>query len=279
MTSNNTSIPPDLEDPLLHTHDALNPYRTGLGLLTRRFLWDLNPRAWISASNLKSCRKVGEKYGKRAVILCNGPSLNEVDFDLLKDTFIFGLNKINLIFPRTSMRPNAIVAVNPFVIEQNMSFFETTNIPLYLDYRFSNSFSFSSNRTYLYTNVKGFARYVFWGVDTGNTVTYVALQLAFHMGFTNVALVGCDHNFFQKGPENKIVSADGEDKSHFDSNYFSGGVNWQLPDLFKSEVAYVTAKKQYEAHGRSIINCTKGGKLEIFMRQPLDKWIDGLTIA
>lgn len=274
MTTNSPPSPPDSEDPLLRSHDSLNPYRAGLGLLARRFLWDLNPRAWSSARNLKSCREAGGKQGKKAVILCNGPSLNDVDFDLLKDIFIFGLNKINLIFPRTCMRPNAIVAVNPFVIEQNKSFFETTDIPLYLDYRFSNSFSASVSRTYLYTNAKGFARDAFWGVDTGNTVTYVALQLAFHMGFTDVALVGCDHNFAQTGPENKVVSADGEDKSHFDPNYFSGGVKWQLPDLFKSEVAYMTAKKQYEAHGRRVVNCTKGGKLEIFPRQPLHYWLD-----
>jgi len=274
MTSNSRSNLPDFEDPLLSSHDSLNPYRTGLGLLARRFLWDLNPRAWTSARNLKSCREVGGRQGKKAVILCNGPSLNDVNFNHLKDTFIFGLNKINLIFPRTSMRPNAIVAVNPYVIEQNKSFFETTNIPVYLDYRFSNSFSASVNRTYLYTNTKGFARDIFWGVDSGNTVTYVALQLAFHMGFTDVALVGCDHSFAQTGPENKVVSANGEDESHFHPDYFSGGVKWQLPDLFKSEVSYMTAKKQYEAHGRRVVNCTTGGKLEIFPRQSLQHWLN-----
>jgi hypothetical protein len=274
VTTDKLCTPPDPDDPILTAHDSLNPYRVSLGQLFRRIAWDLNPRSWRSARNLSSCRGTGDKQGKKAVILCNGPSLNNVDFDLLEKVFIFGLNKINLIFPRTSMRPDAIVSVNSFVIEQNKSFFETTDIPLYLDYRFSNSFSTKGNRTFLYTNAKGFARDVFWGVDTGNTVTYVALQLAFHMGFTDVALVGCDHSFAQTGPENKVITADGEDPSHFDPNYFSGGVKWQLPDLFKSEFAYMTAKKHFEAHGRKLVNCTKGGRLEIFPRETLETWVD-----
>jgi len=266
---------PDSSDPLLATHDSLNPYRIGAGLISRRFLWDLTPTAWRSARNLRLIS--GQHAAKRAVILCNGPSLNDVNFDLLDNVFVFGLNKINLIFPRTTMRPDAIVAVNSFVIEQNQSFYEETDIPLYLDYRASKAFKKCSNRTYLYTNTKGFARNVFWGVDVGHTVTYVALQLAFHMGFQEVALVGCDHNFGQTGPENKVVTSGDKDENHFDPNYFSGGVKWQLPDLFKSEVSYTVAKKQFESHGRRIVNCSEGGSLDIFHRMTLSDWIGSVS--
>jgi len=67
--------------------------------------------------------------------MCNGPSLNEVDFDMLDESgvFTFGLNKINLLFNRTSLRPSVIVAVNPFVIEQNSEFYNKTDTPLFLD--------------------------------------------------------------------------------------------------------------------------------------------------
>jgi hypothetical protein len=110
-------------------------------------------------------------------------------------------------------------------------------------------------------------------IDQGHTVTYVALQLAFHMGFTRVAIVGADHNFAVTGPANKTVVAGEKDESHFDPNYFAGGVKWQLPDLFESEVAYGRARQVYAAHDRTIYNCTDGGKLECFERMTLEQFL------
>ncbi len=60
------------------------------------------------------------------------------------------------------------------------------------------------------------------------------MQLAFHMGFKEVALVGCDHSFATKGPAYKTVIAGKEDPDHFDPNYFSGGVKWDLPSIAAS---------------------------------------------
>ena len=119
--SRTSGLPPDPDDPLLKTHDSVNPYRTGMGLILRRLLWDIRPVAWRSAQKLRSCHDI--RTGERAVIYCNGPSLNNVDFDLLDGVFVFGLNKIDLIFSKTSMRPDAIVAVNSCIIEQNKPFY------------------------------------------------------------------------------------------------------------------------------------------------------------
>ena len=91
MNTNSPCKPPDLEDPILRAHDSLNPYRVGLGQLFRRLMWDLNPRAWSSARNLNACRGAGDKQGKKAVILCNGPSLNDVNFDLFDNIFNFSV--------------------------------------------------------------------------------------------------------------------------------------------------------------------------------------------
>lgn len=81
----------DTDHPLLKTRETLNPYRAGLGLLARRLLWDLNPKSWQSGINIKRWKELSRKYGEKAVILCNGTSLNKVDFSLLKDTFLLGL--------------------------------------------------------------------------------------------------------------------------------------------------------------------------------------------
>ena len=267
----------DTEDPLVRTRSEVNPYLHGLDMIFNRLKWDLRPQSFVSRKRLK---EVKDSYiGKKAVILCNGPSLMKVDFELLggSKVFCFGLNKINLLFKKVDFRPNCIVSVNPFVLEQNAGYFNQTDIDLYLDsYAASKKLVKSrKNITFLHsTSHQKFAKDVSISLCQGHTVTVVALQIAFHMGFHRIALVGADHNFSVSGPANKAMTSDDKDESHFDPNYFAGGVKWHLPDLFESEVWYGRARQMYEAHDREIINCTTGGKLDVFRRETLQDFLD-----
>lgn len=261
------------EDPLVLSRPTLNPYLSAASLIYRRLIWDINSHSWASRSRLRGWKN--RYIGNKAVILCNGPSLLKVDFTKLYGVFTFGLNKINLLFDKNDFRPSCIVAVNPFVIEQNKTFYNSTDIPLFLDSCASKNgyVRMRPNVAYLHSGNSGFARDCSISVCQGHTVTYVAMQLAFHMGFTDVALVGCDHDFAVKGPANMTVISGAKDESHFDPNYFAGGVKWQLPDLFESEVAYTRAKNTYDAFGRHIVNATEGGCLDVFERVSLDEFI------
>lgn len=260
------------EDPLLDARATINPYLRAAALVRSRLGWDLDPESWRSRDRLKRLKDTHP--GGRAVILCNGPSLNKVDFGMLDGVFCFGLNKINLLFERSPFRPNAVVAVNPFVIEQNAPFFNETEIPLFLSRVGRHQVRSRPNVAFLDTaNVPKFARDVSMSCFEGHTVTYVALQVAFHMGFREVALVGADHNFATSGPANKTVIAGEKDESHFDPRYFSGGVQWQLPDLFQSEVAYTMARDAYAAFGGRVFNATDGGNLEVFERSTLGEFL------
>jgi len=266
----------DVDDPLVRSKETVNPYIHGLGMMLRRFYWDLHAQSFVSRRKLRKLRN--SHSGERAVILCNGPSLNNVNFQLLADSnvYCFGLNKINLLFDRVDFRPNCIVSVNQFVIEQNADYFNNTDIDLFIDCNaaIQRLVRPRSNVAFLHsTNFPKFARDVSVSVNQGHTVTFVALQLAFHMGFTRVALVGADHTFAVKGAANMAVRSGERDESHFDPNYFAGGVKWHLPDLFESEVWYGRARQMYAAHDREILNCTEGGKLEIFDRQVLDRFL------
>ena len=254
---------------------TINPYLRAVGLILFRILWDIHPYSWVSRKRIKTWK--GRFWGQKAVILCNGPSLNRVNFDDLAASgiFTFGLNKINLLFKRSDFRPSVIVAVNPHVIEQNAEFYNKTNIPLFLDSKGKNWVRFRNNVHFLHSagGSGNFAKDCSISINQGNTVTYVAMQLAFHMGFKEVALVGCDHTFATKGPANKTVIAGKEDPNHFDPNYFAGGVKWQLPDITASELHYEVARDTFERNGRKIVNCTEGGKLEVFTRQPLSEFL------
>jgi hypothetical protein len=263
-------------DPLLLQRDALNPYRIGLGMAWHRLKWDLNPEARRSRGIITSWK---DRYaGKKAVILCNGPSLLKVDFDSLKNSgvFCFGLNKINLLFDKTDFRPSCVVAVNHLVIDQNADFYNRTQLPLFLNNHAVTRVKKRPNVAFLPSSIYPmFSRDCSMGIFEGYTVTFVALQLAFHMGFTEVALVGADHNFATKGPANQTVVSGKKDESHFDPNYFAGGMKWQLPDLFQSEVAYTMARDMYAAFGRRVVNATEAGKLEVFDRQTITRFIAG----
>ncbi|WP_310557795.1 6-hydroxymethylpterin diphosphokinase MptE-like protein [Flavobacterium sp.] len=256
--------------------EKLNLYRMALGFIINKFRWDLKSPARKSKRALENMK---DRYkGKKLVILCNGPSLNAVDFDELKnsDIFTIGLNKINLLFDETDFRPNLIVSVNKLVINQNSEFFNSTDIEVILDSSAADTIAKRHNVNFIHSlpfQLK-FAGDVSGSVCQGYTVTYVALQIAYHLGFKKVALIGCDHNFVTQGSANMTVVAGDVDPNHFSSKYFSDGVKWQLPDLPGSELHYKMAKEYYEANNREVVNCTVGGKLEIFNRMPLNQFLN-----
>ena len=252
--------------------DTLNPYYYSAYMLWDRLRWDLKIDSFISRNKLKTLKNT--HLGEKAVIICNGPSLLKSDLSLLHGVYTFGLNKINLLFDKTDFRPSCIVAVNQYVIEQNIEFFNETSIPIFIDSSSSHLLKTRRNVCFVHTSLQQkFARDCSMSIYQGATVTFVAMQLAFHMGFKEVALIGCDHNFTSKGPANKLVQSSDGDKDHFDPNYFSGGVMWQLPDLALSECSYSMAKEAYELAGRKIFNATEGGKLEIFPRILLKEFL------
>ena len=98
----------------------------------------------------------------------------------------------------------------------------------------------------------------------GATVTNVTLQLAFHMGFQQVILIGVDHNYTTTGKPNTTVTSQGDDPNHFSPAYFGKGFRWQLPDLETSEIGYAMARDAYRKAGREVLDATIGGKLTIF---------------
>ncbi len=105
----------------------------------------------------------------------------------------------------------------------------------------------------------------FKGVSpTYGTVTNIALELAYFMGFSEVILIGVDHNFADKGPPGKAIVSQNNDQNHFSKDYFGKGVVWQLPNFQTSEKGYERNKIRFKNDGRNIVDATVDGKLTIF---------------
>jgi hypothetical protein len=156
--------------------------------------------------------------------------------------------------------------MNDLIIEQCAAEILALPIPKFLSWRSHRFLKPTDDTHFLYTTYTGpkFARDVAGRLWEGATVTYVALQLAYHMGFEKVILIGVDHNFVTQGDANKTITSQGDDPNHFAPNYFGKGFKWQLPDLETSERAYRMAKTAYEADGREVLDATIGGKLTVF---------------
>jgi len=232
---------------------------------------------WRQQSMGHLARLKDSHRGQRCFIIGNGPSLRQTDLSKLRDEFTFGLNRIYLLFPELGFTTTYLVSINDLVIEQCAEEIACLPMPKFLTWRAHRFFtrrppSSPGFPDFLYTTYTGskFARDARFRLWEGGTVTYVALQLAYHMGFSQVILIGVDHNFVTKGEANQTVISEGDDPNHFAPNYFGKGFKWQLPDLETSERAYRMAKAAYAIGGREVLDATIGGKMTVFPKVNYD---------
>ena len=217
-----------------------------------------------------SARRIAELRdtyrGKRCFIIGNGPSLQQMDLSPLRHEITFGLNRIYLLFPELGFSTTFLVSINRLVLDQTIDEIVEAAPTVFVNW-WSRKLVPSGQRPILLrvTSLRpGFSKRAERGVWGGGTVTYVSMQLAYHMGFEEVILIGVDHSFVDQGPPNRTVQSTGPDLNHFHPDYFGEGFRWQLPDLETSEFAYLLARQAFEEDGRRILDATVGGKLEVF---------------
>jgi hypothetical protein len=244
--------------------------------LTRAAQWPAATfHPWRQASIERLSELKDSHSGQRCFIIGNGPSLNQTDLTLLRNEQTFGMNRIYLMFNELGFTTSYYVSVNSLVIEQCLADILCLPIPCFLSWR--SRYAFRDNEAgialhpnnhtiFLHTTYSGpkFALNARGRLWEGATVTYVALQLAYFLGFETVILIGVDHNFTTQGKPNTTVVSRGDDPYHFDKGYFGKGFRWQLPDLETSEQGYHMAHEAYVKAGRQVLDATVGGKLEVF---------------
>ena len=239
-----------------------NVYRSRVlasySLPQERLLWFIE--------NFSGISKFRNKHvGESCYIIGNGPSLKRMNLQPLRNKITFGLNKIYLLFEKLGFETSYLVAANAFVLQQSGAEFSGLSMPQFFMMWGREFVEKRKNVLFLREKKHGFfSTDITKGVVVDCTVTHMALQLAFFMGFKTVILIGVDHSFVSQGKPHATVTLPGEDPNHFDPNYFGHGVPWQLPDLKGSERAYKGAKKIFEEDGRQILDATVDGKLQIF---------------
>lgn len=250
-------LPPGALNLLKNSRDGITRLPDDLQAMTH---------PWRRAVNLR-LRPMRDQYkGKRCFIIGNGPSLRDTDMSKLHGEYTFGMNRIYLMFPELGFETSFFVSINDLVIEQCASDIQQLRMPKFIAWHAHQWLQPADNMFFLHTSYTGpkFAHDITRRLWEGATVTYVALQTAFYLGFSEVILIGVDHSFATKGKPNTTIVSQGDDPNHFNPSYFGKGFRWQLPDLDTSEVGYAMARQAYEQDGRRVLDATVGGKLTIF---------------
>ena len=193
------------------------------------------PSAALHPGRRETVRKLASMKdihrGERCFIIGNGPSLKQTDLNKLRNEFTFGMNRFFLVFPELGFQTTYFLSINDLVVEQSADEIAALNMPFFVSWRARKWLAPSPNSHYLFTTYTGpkFARDIRHRLWEGATVTYVAMQIAFYLGFHQVILIGVDHNFVTKGEPNKTIVSKGDDQNHFHPGYFGKGFRWQLP--------------------------------------------------
>lgn len=202
---------------------------------------------------------------KKCLLICNGPSLNDIPDAFLDKFPTFGSNRIYLRYT-----PDYYACVNPLVLKQYHKDIGEMKcikfIPEYYGHLVPGAVRLRI------TPSKIFATRELTPLYEGYTVTYVLMQIAYWYGYEKVGLIGCDHRYKFSGKPNEKLTADGKDPNHFDPDYFADGAEWNAPDLAKSEDSYKMAKDIYRKAGREIVNLTEGSALDVFPKEDWREW-------
>ncbi|QIZ82667.1 Protein of unknown function DUF115 [Thalassovita gelatinovora] len=221
--------------------------------------------------------------GERCFILGNGPSLNKIEIPKLASEVSFGVNSIFLMSRDSGFYPTYYVVEDNLVFRDNKESIDAYRGPTkILPERYAleltdtrDCFTFDMDTSFYNKNKpESYSVPHFNGgpettFHCGQSVTYINMQLAYYMGFSEVYLIGMDFSY-SKPPSHEQsgnhIHSHGDDPNHFHKDYFGKGKTWKDPRLGRVLRSYVRAKHAFETDGRLIANATPGGELELFPR-------------
>ena len=238
--------------------------------VTRRVRAIPDVLAWYGRSGRAARERIARfrdcHRGKRAFVLGNGPSLAKTDLARIAGEVTFGANRIYL-----AHIPTYLTCVNELVLEQFRDEIRALDCPKFLNWNRRQLFDDDPFVALELGLTDSFVTDATRQLSSGGTVTFVALQLAYYMGFREVVLLGVDHRFVDKGTPNRTETrTESVDQNHFHASYFPKGSKWQLPDLRRSELAYEKARRAFERDGRRIVDATIDGACTVFEKASFD---------
>ncbi len=242
----------------------------------------------VGSTGRMTLEMLANKYaGRRAFIIGNGPSLNKLDMTKLKDEITFGVNNIFYNFETMGFKPTFYIVEDRLIAQDRANEINELAGVIKIFGEYTKKYKFQDKDDVIWANVivdyEKYPDFPHFSENTatclwvGGTVSYLCMQLAYHMGFDEVFLIGFDHNYIIPSDatvKDCVITSASDDPNHFHPEYFGKGKRWHDPCLDRMELAYRRAKQVFEQNGRKIYNATIGGKLEIFPRVDYDRLFD-----
>ncbi|MGM9970056.1 MAG: 6-hydroxymethylpterin diphosphokinase MptE-like protein [Anaeroplasma sp.] len=259
--------------------------------LLRIFLWPYFKVNMLKASKNTEKRKNGcydEKYfwikdlfnshnNEMCFIVATGPSLTFEDLELLnsKKVFCFGMNSLIKIYNETNWRPNIYGIQDDYVYDslknefnslsnyENTLFVSTTNISKVNDTKIDFKQFFLNYLDHKMYHKNNYGKFKFSDdcyacIYDAYSITFTLMQLAVYMGFKTICLLGCDCNYNLS-------------KAHFIE---SGHVDPKAQIMGDKMIyGHYEFEKYAKSKGVKVINCTRGGMLEVYERKALEEMI------
>lgn len=223
--------------------------------------------------------------GEGCFIIGNGPSLTVDDLNTLAEKNIdcFAMNRIYKIFPQTKWRPTYYVNTDWTLIRDVLN--EVNRIPakqkfFSVHHIYQVSFRKTIKKRAVF-NIKSSEEMPF-SVDCSKSlkgvgnVTIASLQLAAHMGYRNIYLLGVDHNFDNIIDENGNTVINEGVKNYFVDDYDTDILNEVVHDLGNTTRRFYEVQEYYPKHGVNIYNATRTTKLEAFPKISFEKAIENI---
>jgi hypothetical protein len=219
--------------------------------------------------------------GKRCFVLGNGPSLSAADLNRLKsaDEITFATNRVFKIFEQTDWRPTYYVSEDELILKDTQADvnkmkafakFVPIQLKYYHDINIDGAVYFNLNYDSEDRCKYNFSPDFAAKAEATGTVTITCLQLAAYMGFSEIYLLGVDHNFSKIIDENGNEIIDNTVKDYFVDGYDDDVKSQVVHDLGTTTKGYQNAKNFCDENGIKVFNATRGGKLEVFKRADFD---------
>ena len=218
--------------------------------------------------------------GERCFIVGNGPSLTVADLNTLHEhgEDSFAVNRIFKIFPQTDWRPTYYVSTDPVLIRDMLD--DVNKIPsekfiplqnkYYHDIKVKGAHYFFRNDIRQNDQPEGFGLNCTEQVNMRGTVTIACIQLAIHMGYRNIYLIGVDHNFDKIITETGEVVIDPSVKNYFIEGYDDDVANEVQHDLGNTTRAYLDVRRFCDKHDIHVYNASRQTKLNVFDKVDFD---------
>jgi hypothetical protein len=229
-----------------------------------------------------------ECAGRRVFVIGNGPSLRVEDLEAIRGEITIASNKIYLLFDRTDWRPTYYTVADRVVAESNREAIDALPLTKLVERRMRSILDDGDGYLYYKLGPAGddrgephrfsddFARVVYGGYS----VTYVNLQLAAHLGASEIVLLGVDFHFelpARREPDREFgqrLISDGE-VNHFTPEYRRPGEVWTLPRLDLQRAAFAAAAEALGRRGVRAFNASRATRLEVFPRVELERVLGG----